>query len=84
MLEFIEKRYKNEDCLLFMVIYPKINKNVVNLPTQIRENANFPQQLPSAKANFEGCKSFKSFIPKYTKANFEGCKSFKSFIPKYR
>ena len=26
-----------------------------NLLMQIRENTDFPQQLPSAEANFEGC-----------------------------
>ena len=56
--------------LLFTIIYPKINMNVVmaiclgnNLSTHIRENTDFPrqkpQQLPIAEANFGGCQYFK-------------------------
>ena len=53
--------------LLITIIYPKTKKYVLkttcirnNLPTYIRENRDFPRenpwQLPSAVANFEGCK----------------------------
>ena len=51
--------------LLFTIVYSKINMLLRpfrlsnNLPTQIKENIDFlrqkPWQLPSAKANFEGC-----------------------------
>ena len=52
--------------LLLTIIYPKIKMNFLkqfclsnNLPIHIRENTDFswqkPQQLPSIKANFEGC-----------------------------
>ena len=58
----------NYQNLISLLLFPiKINVNVVktvcfdnNLPTHIRENTDFPQQkpqqLPSAKANFEGCR----------------------------
>ena len=53
--------------LLITIIYPKTKKYVLkttcignNLPTYVRENTDFPRenpwQLPSAVANFEGCK----------------------------
>ena len=65
--KFVQKEYKNENSLLFTVIYPKMNMNVVkrqfcfdnNFPMHIKENTDFfwqrPQQLPSAEANLEGC-----------------------------
>ena len=67
---FFQKVYKNEDFLLFTIIYPEINMNVVkticlgnNLSKYIRENIDFPRQkprqLPSAEANFGGCQYFK-------------------------
>ena len=56
------KGIKMKIFLLFTIIYPKINMNAVkticlsnNLPMHIRENTDFLRQLPSAKANFEGC-----------------------------
>ena len=59
--------------LLFTIIYPKINMNVVkviflgnNLPMHIGENIDFlrqkPWKLSSAEANFEGCISEESYI----------------------
>ena len=58
--------YGNLLSLFFTIIYQEINVNVVkttclsnDLLMHIRENTDFarqkPQQLPSAKANFEGC-----------------------------
>ena len=32
-----------------------------NLPTHIRENTDFPWQLPSAQANFKSCKILSLF-----------------------
>ena len=62
MLEvFSEKVSKQRFFSLSTIIYSKINMNVVkekclgnNLQTHIKENPDFPWQLLSAKANFEG------------------------------
>ena len=62
MLEvFSEKVSKQRFFSLSTIIYSKINMNVAkkkclgnNLPTHIKENPDFPWQLLSAKANFEG------------------------------
>ena len=47
--KLVQKGYKNED--FFTIIYPKISINVVKTMSPW-EN---PQQLPSAKMNFEDC-----------------------------
>ena len=57
---------KSEDFLLFTVIYPKINMNLVNTiyPRQYFANVHYRKfkfplanlhKLASAKANFKGC-----------------------------
>ena len=57
--EFTKKVSKNEDFLLFTIVYSKINTSIVKtispqqyLPTHIRENTDFlrqkPRRLPSA------------------------------------
>ena len=61
---FFSKGIKMKIFLLFTIIYPKINMNVVkaiclgnSLPTHIRENIDFPwqkpRQWPSVETNFE-------------------------------
>ena len=57
--KFAQKGYKNEDFLLFTNVYPKINMLLRqfllenNLPTHVRENIDFPWQMPSVEENLE-------------------------------